>query len=210
MFKKITRKNLDAFLAHHASSERVLDIGAGGSGYGKFFPNRLSVDIDPLRKPDIVADAHALPFKDNEFSTVLCTEVLEHVRDPKTVLSEIYRVLKPGGVIILTTRFVYPLHDTPHDYWRFTKYGLAELFKGFRDVEIIPEAKSFTTLAILFQRLAFQGRFHIDKLVKLKLFIIAFVLQYCDWLIVKQYADIKKSKGETDICASGYYVSAKK
>jgi len=82
MIKKITRKNLEKFLTRHATEKRALDIGSGGSSYGRLFPNRLTVDIDPSRKPEIVADAHNLPFKNGEFEVVLCTEVLEHVKDP--------------------------------------------------------------------------------------------------------------------------------
>ncbi len=210
LFKKITRGNLDPFLQKYATDKRVLDIGAGGSGYGKFFPNRLSVDIDPLRKPDVVADAHALPFKDGEFEMVLCTEVLEHVKNPKKVMDEILRVLTPRGLVVLTTRFVYPLHDTPHDYWRYTKYGLMHQFRNFDLIEIIPEAQSFTTLAILLQRMAYQSRFRMDKVVKVLLFSFAWIIKHFEGLVVKQFSDIKKSAPETDILASGYYVAARK
>jgi SAM-dependent methyltransferase len=210
IFKKITRKNLDPFLAKYASDKKVLDIGAGGSGYHKFFPNRLSVDIDPERKPDVVADAHKLPFADGEFEMVLCTEVLEHVKNPKVVMDEIFRVLKPGGLIVLTTRFVYPIHDAPHDYWRYTKYGLMHQFRNFKIIEIVPEAGSFSTIAILLQRLAFQSKFKMDKLVKLKLFVLAWIIKHFDWLVVEEYSDIKKSAMEKDIMTSGYYVAARK
>src|SRR3989344_2408900 len=119
MLRKITRRNLDIFLEKHRFEGRILDVGAGGSAYGKFFPNRVTVDIDFARKPDVVGDAHALPFKEEEFEMVLCTEVLEHLKNPSLALQEMKRVLKKDGLLVLTTRFVYPLHDTPGDYWRF-------------------------------------------------------------------------------------------
>jgi len=156
MFRKITREKLNLFLAKYATKDRVLDIGSGGSSYDRYFPNRVSVDIDPLRKPDIVADAHNLPFKDGEFEFVLCTEVLEHLKDPKRAISEMNRVLNRGGMLVLTTRFVYPVHDAPNDYWRFTKYGLRELFKDWEVVELVPETETFSTIGVLLQRIAFQ------------------------------------------------------
>ncbi len=210
IFKKITRQNLEQFLQKYASDKKTLDIGAGGSGYHRFFPNRLSVDIDPERKPDVVADAQKLPFSDGEYEMVLCTEVLEHVRNPKAAMDEIFRVLKPGGMVVLTTRFVYPIHDAPNDFWRYTRYGLLHQFRNFEVIEIVPETRNFSTLAVLLQRLAFQSRFKMDKLVKVGLFTLAWIVKYFDGLVVRQYSDIKKSMEEQDIMVSGYYVAARK
>lgn len=210
MFKKITRVHLEKFLEKHRSSERTLDIGSGGSSYYRFFPNRVSIDIDPDRKPDIVADAHNLPFKDGEFDLVLCTEVLEHVKDPKKVISEIGRVLSSGGQVILTTRFVYPLHDTPNDYWRFTKYGLKELFKGWEVVELVGETGNFSTIGALLQRLCFQSNLRGGRLTKLALFIKAWFFTHLDWLTKTEYGDIKKSVKEDNIMTTGYYIVCRK
>lgn len=210
MFKKITRKNLEKFLAKYATDERVLDVGSGGSSYDRFFPNRLTVDIDPKRKPEIVADAQNLPFKDDEFSFILCTEMLEHVKDPFKVEKEFYRILKKGGTLVLTTRFVFPLHDTPHDYWRFTKYGLQELFKEWNIVELVGETRTFSTIGALFQRIAFQSKLRFNKLAKLKLFIWASVFDKLNWLITKEYGDIKHKNSEVDIMPTGYYLVCKK
>jgi SAM-dependent methyltransferase len=207
--RKITRKHLEQFLAKHASQERTLDIGAGGSSYGRFFPNRYSIDIDPARKPDLVADAHRLPFKDGEFSTILCTEVLEHLRDPRTAIAEMRRVLRPGGTLILTTRFVYPIHDAPGDYWRFTCYGLRELFKEWNIVELVPETIDAETVAVLLQRLGFQTKMRFNTLSKLVTYTLARIAPVGDRLIVKRYGDIGKKREEDHILASGYYMVAK-
>ena len=212
MFKKITRKNLEQFLSHHASEKRTLDIGSGGSlyGYERFFPNRVTVDIDPARNPEIIGDIHALPFTDGEFDMVLCIEVLEHVLNPRKAMEEMRRVLKKGGTLILTTRFVYPIHDAPNDYWRFTKYGLQELVREWKMIELIPETKTFSALAVLFQRIAYQTKLRFNAPAKLKLFFFAFVFNHLNWLIQKEYGDIKKSTTETDILSSGYYLVCKK
>lgn len=210
MAQKITRRSLEKFLSRHASDERVLDIGSGGSSYGRFFPNRISVDIDPKRGPDIVGDAHDLPFKDGEFTFVLCTEVLEHVQDPKRAILEMRRVLSLGGTLVLTTRFVYPLHDSPGDYWRFTKYGLQELFKEWDIVELVPETQTFSAIAVLLQRLTFQTRLRFNKITKAFLTLLAYLFDRMNFFVVEEYGDIQRNTKETDIMSSGYYIVCKK
>jgi len=214
MFKKITRKNLEKFLEKHATDKRVLDLGSGGSSYHRFFPNRVSVDIDPERKPDIVADAHNLPFKDDEFEFVLCTEMLEHVQDPAKVISEIKRVLTKGGVVLLTTRFIFPLHDAPHDYWRFTEYGLKNLFKEWNIIEFCRETESFSTIGVLLQRMAFQCEFVINKPIKFILFVFAWLFNHLNFFIKKEYGVMTGLGTEKEvvssIMSSGYYILAEK
>jgi SAM-dependent methyltransferase len=208
--KKITRRNLEPFLARYATKEKTLDIGAGGSSYSRYFPNRVTLDIDPARKPDIVGDAHALPFPGSSFSSVLCTEVLEHLVDPKKAIGEMKRVLTPGGTLILTTRFVYPIHDAPHDYWRFTKYGLLELFKDWDVVELIPETRAFSTIGVLLQRISFQTKLYLNELAKIPFLIAAWFFDHLNFIIREEYGDIGKKKPETDIMPSGYYLVCKR
>lgn len=210
IFQKITRKNLEQFLEKYATGKRTLDIGSGGSSYQRFFPNRLTVDIDPTRKPEIVADAAHMPFKDGEFEVVLCTEMLEHVKDPFQVEREIRRVTKTGGILILSTRFVFPLHDTPHDYWRFTKYGLQEIFKEWEIVELKSETKNFSTIGALLQRISFQSQLRFNKITKLKLLSSAWFLDHLNFLTVKEYGDIQHKTNETDIMPTGYYLVCRK
>ena len=75
-------------------------------------------------RPHVFADAASLPFADGQFSSVACLEVLEHVPDPAGVVSEISRVLKHGGRCWLSMPFVYPLHDAPFDFQRYTVFGM--------------------------------------------------------------------------------------
>lgn len=208
--QKITRKNLEKFLKQYATDKRTLDIGSGGSSYQRFFPNRLTVDIDPARSPEIVADAHALPFEDNEFESVLCTEVLEHVKDPFQVEREIRRVTKVGGTLILSTRFVFPLHDTPHDHWRYTKYGLREIFKEWEIIEIREETKTFSTVAALLQRISFQTELRGGKFSKVLLLCFVWFFDHLNWLIKKEYGNIQRSVEENTILTTGYYIACRK
>lgn len=74
-------------------------------------------------RPDVFADAHHLPFSDGCIDAVACFEVLEHTTDPELVLAEIARVLKPGGFAELSKPFLYPVHDAPYDFQRWTVHG---------------------------------------------------------------------------------------
>lgn len=210
MFQKITRRNLEKFLEKYRSDKKTLDIGSGGSSYGKFFPNRLTVDIDPMRKPEIVADVHCLPFKNEEFEMVLCTEVLEHTKNPQLAVNEMMRVLKKNGLIVLTTRFVYPLHDSPNDFFRFTKYGLRELFKNWEVVDLVPEVDNFSAIGVLLQRISFQSNLRFNKISKLIILIMAEIFDKLNFLTVKEYGDIQKSFAEKNIMTSGYYIVVRK
>lgn len=207
----IARKRLHHFLSQHKSDVRVLDIGAGGAAvHDTFFPNRVTVDIDPNRNPDVVADAHQLPFADAEFAMILCTEVLEHLKDPRKAVSEMGRVLVPGGTLILTTRFVYPLHDVPHDYYRYTKYGLQELFASW-DIETLEaEAETFSTIGIALQRIGYQTVLRGGKFTKLCVHALAFIFDHLNWIVISEYGDIKRTKFEEGILASGYYLVCKR
>ena len=94
------------------------------------------IDMQPGHGVDRVADIHALPFLDKTFSSVLCSEVLEHVARPWKALPELRRVLRPDGWIIVTTLTSFPIHGFPDDYYRYTTSGLRLLLEdaGFRNV----------------------------------------------------------------------------
>jgi SAM-dependent methyltransferase len=75
-------------------------------------------------RPDVFGDAQALPIADNTIDHALLLDVIEHVPEPDKSLSELYRVLKPGGSLTLQVPFLYPLHDEPLDFHRWTRHGL--------------------------------------------------------------------------------------
>lgn len=96
------------------------------------------LDIQPGDNVDHVGDMERLPPSwDARFTGVLCSEVLEHVRRPALALSELHRVMRPGGALIVTTLTAFPIHDFPNDYRRWTAEGLrAELEDaGFEAIE---------------------------------------------------------------------------
>jgi ubiquinone/menaquinone biosynthesis C-methylase UbiE len=82
----------------------------------------------------------ALPFPDAVFDGVVLTEVLEHCVNPPAAVGEVFRVLKPGGLLLVTSPFLWPDHRTDDykDYWRFTEQGWQLLLGAFTDVQITP------------------------------------------------------------------------
>lgn len=114
----------------------VLDIGCGNKPYASLFSSAVTryvgVDIEQshLQKVDIICPATAIPLPDNSFDTVLCTQTIEHVFDHQKLLSEAYRLLRPGGHLILSGPFYWPLHEEPYDFFRFTRYGFEQLLSS--------------------------------------------------------------------------------
>ncbi|MFQ3322418.1 MAG: SAM-dependent methyltransferase [Pseudomonadales bacterium] len=80
---------------------------------------------------DIVLDLHQIDLPSGAAQTVIALDTLEHVERPWEAMAEIKRVLKPGGIAILTSVMRFPIHGYPNDYWRFTPEGLRSLFKIF-------------------------------------------------------------------------------
>jgi len=123
---------------------RLLDVGCGRRPYASLFADRVSRDIgmekDRHRYADaaVWGDALALPFAQGQFDTVLSNQVLEHVPEPQQALMEVSRVLRIGGHLILTAPHIWELHEIPHDYFRYTPYGLRYLAEkaGLEVVEV--------------------------------------------------------------------------
>jgi SAM-dependent methyltransferase len=111
----------------------VIDIGAGAGGYSKYFTSctYLLQDIqqNDLGTINIICDIvdGAQVISSESADAIITTQVLEHIRDPHKAFHEFARILKPGGKIFLTTHMAFEEHMKPHDYFRFTRYGLAYL-----------------------------------------------------------------------------------
>lgn len=124
---------------------RVLDVGCGRRPYEAWVDKRPDgvseyIGLDVALGPDVdilVGPDDNWPLADASIDAVLLTQVLEHVADRKLLVEEISRVLRPGGTLLLTVPFIFPLHGLPHDYARFTPHGVRELFA--RDFEIVEQ-----------------------------------------------------------------------
>jgi SAM-dependent methyltransferase len=134
---KLLRKSVEKYVQEQ---DVVLDLGCGEKPYQPLFlgKNVIYIGVDAKRNEfvDILCVGAKLPFKDDVFSICIHTQVLEHVDEPKIVVDEIFRVLKPDGLLFLSAPGVWPIHGAPHDYWRWTEYGLRKMLTNFHIHEI--------------------------------------------------------------------------
>ena len=148
---------------------KLLDLGCGNQPYRRYLTGVSHyVGLDyPLTqeclafkgRPEVHGDARTLPFADHSFDGVLCSQVLEHVDRPETVLREMRRVLKPGGVGLISVPFFYNLHMEPHDYYRFSPYGMKALLErnGLSVSQLRGQGGIGTLLALMFHNWLFSG-----------------------------------------------------
>ncbi len=137
---KVTDKNIAKIIKSFEEQSvrpRALIIGGGAVGIGieQLYQDEnvdlFSFDIYLSDNVQLVADAHDIPFVDDFFDIVVVQAVLEHVVDPYLVVSEIWRVLKPDGIVYAETPFLQAVHEGPFDFTRFTESGHRYLFRNF-------------------------------------------------------------------------------
>jgi SAM-dependent methyltransferase len=111
----------------------------------------LYVNIAPETRPDIIADATAVPMPDGCADCVICTEVLEHLPNATACVEEAYRLLKPTGVLLASVPFLYPVHADPFDFQRFTEDGLLYLCRQFSTVRVLSMGGFLGTVGMLIE-----------------------------------------------------------
>lgn len=153
------RRFLEEVAREVRPTDRVLDAGAGRRPYRDLFAHARYASTDwghpPDGRHDFLCDLHAVPQPDGTYDVVVCTQVLQHVEYPLTVLREFHRILKPGGRLYLTACQSWGIITHPHHYYNFTKYGLASLLRdaGFEAAVIRPRGGVFWYLGHLLRRL---------------------------------------------------------
>lgn len=111
-------------------------IGAGMRSFYNLYQNNIySFDIYDSPNVDFIADAHFIPILENTFDLVIIQAVLEHVRKPSLVVSQIYRVLRESGLVYAETPFMQQVHEGPYDFTRFTESGHRDLFGNFSNIK---------------------------------------------------------------------------
>jgi SAM-dependent methyltransferase len=148
---------LASFAAALAPGMRLLDAGAGERVHAKYFGQGQYVAVDlavgdsawDYGKLDAVADLTALPFPGACFDACINIVTLEHVREPGTALREICRTLAPGARLLLIVPHEWEVHQSPHDYYRYTRHGVAYLLgqAGFADFDIQPVGGYFRLMS---------------------------------------------------------------
>lgn len=142
---KVLKKALEEYVKGH-----VLEIGVGNLDYINNIENNYlsykTLDIDKKLDVDFCEDIHKTTIPGNQFDTIIMIEVLEHLYNPFKAIEEVHRIARTNANVIATTPFIHPYHGEPHDYFRFTEYGLRKIFENFSKVEIISYGNLFGAL----------------------------------------------------------------
>lgn len=158
----VRRHFVDRFFFSHAEllrGKEVLDIGGKKENKRGFFDaSRYAakityVNIDRSTEPDIVCDAASVPFPQDSCDIVILGETLEHVPDPKAVLTEARRLLRPGGTVLASVPFMFPVHADPYDFGRYTEYYWEQTADkiGFKDARIERHGGMFAIAGLMVQ-----------------------------------------------------------
>jgi Methylase involved in ubiquinone/menaquinone biosynthesis len=148
-------KDLHTDLHTYASyiKGKTLDAGCGSKPYEKWFSGvteYIGLDIGNNSQADfLVEDNQPWPFPDSTFDSIVSFQTFEHIRDIKLVLSEINRVVKPGGVICISMPFIAYEHAAPSDYRRVSKHGIMHFFPDFEVIKVIPQGRFGSTSGTL-------------------------------------------------------------
>jgi SAM-dependent methyltransferase len=172
------------------ASRDVLDIGCGNKPYLPFFEGKIAsyVGCDIIQSDrklvDIICPATEIPLPDNSKDTVFTTQVIEHVADHRKLLSEAFRILKPGGHIIVSGPMAWEHHEDPYDFFRFTKYGFEYLLNetGFEAVEIIPNGGKWALVGQLFHN-SLRSSCYGKKSIKAKILKGIYFIFRLKWII---------------------------
>jgi len=130
----------------------VIELGALGEGRQAYAAGATEYLVtNVVEGAPVYLDACAMDLSDNSVDGFLCESMLEHSEHPEKVISEMLRVLRPGGKLLLLTPWMYPYHEAPRDYLRFSKPALARLLAGYRLERVEPLGNFWTSLATFAQ-----------------------------------------------------------
>jgi SAM-dependent methyltransferase len=185
-----------AFANAQSDGARVLDAGSGEGQYKHYFARHRYCGTDlavgdaawNYSGLDLIANLAALPFRGGAFSAAIHIVTIEHLREPGRVLAEIARSLAPNGALLVAAPHEWEVHQAPHDYFRYTRYGLAYLLEtaGFDRLDIRPSGGYFRLLArrLLNGLQFFTGGFRWLLFIPVAILVVppALILPFLDFL----------------------------
>jgi SAM-dependent methyltransferase len=174
----------------------LVDVGCGVKPYAELTRGLVDkhIGVDHIGtqhsadRVDVFGSAYDTTLPDRSADTVLSTAVLEHLERPQEALDEIYRILKPGGYLILVAPFFWHLHEEPRDFYRYTEYGLSYLLTsaGLRIIDLKPMAGFIVTFV---QELCYYLEGFHGRLLRYPVYITQFLLQRGAYLLRKMGRD---------------------
>ena len=203
--KFATRGMPERFAASFPADSLLLNVGGGEEAYG---PDVVNLDLAPYAPVDVVGLSEALPFADASFAGCIAQAVLEHVEDAEATLTEIHRVLAPGGRVLVDVPFMQGRHAAPHDHRRFTEEGLRATLErhGFTVVQSgvsVGPGSAMATVTAEYMALLLSVRSRSAyRVARLLTSWLALPLKYTDaWLAAHP---------EAGVIASGVWAHARK
>lgn len=194
----------------------LYDLGAGEAPYKEFFLKHATTYVavdwaDSLHeiRADVVADLNTvLPIRSEVADTVVSLSVMEHLREPRTMLSEVFRILKPGGWLVAQVPWQWQIHEAPHDYFRYTPYGLEYLSRqcGFDEIHIEPQGAFFTMMVMKMNYFSVRW---VRGPPPLR-FVIRLVLSFFWWVGQKLAPYLDRIDRERTLETTGYFMTARK
>jgi SAM-dependent methyltransferase len=158
---------------------RTLDFGCGKRSYHSMFRTDSMIGLEVMQSGhlhdteliDVFYDGQCVPFRGASFDSIICIEVFEHVFQPTAILTELNRVLKPGGHLLMTIPFAWEEHEVPYDYSRYTSFGISHLLEshGFRILNLNKSSNFVETVFQLWNLYLYK------KLIKHKILAVLLI-----------------------------------
>ncbi|MFA6322566.1 MAG: methyltransferase domain-containing protein [Candidatus Buchananbacteria bacterium] len=176
------------FIESFTATSTILNIGSGPKVVRK---DVINLDIYPFPNVDLVADAGNIPIKNSSADAIICESLIEHVKNPPALISELYRILKPKGRIYLVAPFILSFHSSPNDFYRWTDQGLTELFlnAGFVNIKITVLYGPTSSLINIFSEwlailLSFNSQ-NIHNFLYILFYTILSPIKFLDFILAK-------------------------
>lgn len=199
MRREATRRLFD----YRGPETLVLNVGGGPTRYSD---NELTLNLEAFHNVDLVGDAHNIPVLNDTFDSIICNAVLEHVRDPERVVSEMIRVLKPGSYLYAEVPYIFFFHGYPNDYRRYTREGVRQLFSGLENPEIGiaigPVSALLQSANMVLEMLVPRRVPYLRRIVNGCFRWVTFALKYLDIPLVKRES--------AHVLAGGFWVLGRK
>ena len=205
-------RHLRDFISPLGQNQVILDVGCGDMPYKGLFDHPktyhgLEIDYPGNRNKKCATHWYSgdiLPFSDQSYDIVLCSQVLEHSFNPEQLLAEMYRVLRPGGFVVLSIPFLWPEHEMPFDSQRYTSPGLKSILEkvGFTKVTLKktnPGLSALMQLGIEWVESSYRNSPCSKKKLIRPLLIILYVVMNLVGLLYREFPTVKRSRRDPEL-----------
>ncbi len=190
--EKPSTRNLIRLCSENKTNEYTLVVHSEDVDFLPYFPNSFTV----TKRKDVSADLHVDLFytqiaeiKDASFNCILCTGLLEHLPEPQLLIDNLFRILIPGGKLIISASSVFSIHEGPNDFYHFTHYSFRNYFNTWSKIIYISgSSQPFETIGILINRIILQC--DIFPPVRFFIEIISKIIPVLDIFISHQYSSV--------------------